>query len=127
MRGPHRPHAGARHDQDHGGHQLSRPGTPRWWAYIGVRADLRHLAETARAIADLDFVRFVATMIGRYDILVITLVRDGGELVRLVNEEIMTLPGVPARRHLAGREGPEIRLPLGPDRSGTGLIVRKPR
>jgi len=25
---------------------------------------------------------------------VITLVNDGGELVRLVNEEIMTLPGV---------------------------------
>lgn len=67
---------------------------PAMVAYIGVRADLRHLAETARAIADLDFVRFVATMIGRYDILVITLVRDGGELVRLVNEEIMTLPGV---------------------------------
>ena len=33
-------------------------------------------------------------MMGRYDILVITLVKDGGELVRLVNEEIMTLPGV---------------------------------
>ena len=67
---------------------------PTLVAYIGVRADLKHLAETARAIAELDFVRFVATMIGRYDILVITLVRDGGELVRLVNEEIMTLPGV---------------------------------
>lgn len=67
---------------------------PSLLAYIGVRADLRHLAETAKAIAGLDFVRFVATMIGRYDILVITLVRDGGELVRLVNEEIMTMPGV---------------------------------
>lgn len=63
-------------------------------AYIGVRADLRHVAETAEAIAKMDFVRFVATMLGRYDILVITLVKDGGELVRLVNEEIMTLPGV---------------------------------
>ena len=67
---------------------------PSMLAYIGVRADLRHVAETAQAIAKLDFVRFVATMIGRYDILVITLVRDGGELVRLVNEEIMTLPSV---------------------------------
>ncbi|MCY4198772.1 MAG: Lrp/AsnC family transcriptional regulator [Gammaproteobacteria bacterium] len=63
-------------------------------AYIGVRADLQHVAETAQAIAKMGFVRFVATMLGRYDILVITLVKDGSELVRLVNEEIMTLPGV---------------------------------
>ena len=67
---------------------------PSMVAYIGVRADLRHVAETAEAIAKLEFVRFVATMIGRYDILVITLVKDGGELVRRVNEEIMTLPSV---------------------------------
>ncbi len=63
-------------------------------AYIGVRADLSLVEETAKAIAKMDFVRFVATMMGRYDILVITLVKDGGELVRLVNQEIMTLPGV---------------------------------
>lgn len=67
---------------------------PSMLAYIGVRADLRQVAETAEAIAQLDFVRFVATMIGRYDILVITLVKDGGELVRLVNDEIVTMPGV---------------------------------
>ena len=67
---------------------------PPLLAYIGVRADLKHVAETAQAIAKMEFVRFVATMMGRYDILVITLVKDGGELVRLVNEEIMTLPGV---------------------------------
>ncbi len=63
-------------------------------AYIGVRVDLKHIVQTAQAIAKMDFVRFVATMLGRYDILVITLVKDGRELVRLVNEEIMTLPGV---------------------------------
>ncbi len=63
-------------------------------AYIGVRADLSHVKETAERIAQLSFVRFVATMLGRYDILVITLVKDGSELVDLVNEQIMTLPGV---------------------------------
>ena len=67
---------------------------PPQLAYIGVRADLTQVEETAKTIAKMDFVRFVATMMGRYDILVITLVKDGGELVRLVNEEIMTLPGV---------------------------------
>lgn len=67
---------------------------PPQLAYIGVRADLTQVEQTAKTIAKMDFVRFVATMMGRYDILVITLVKDGGELVRLVNEEIMTLPGV---------------------------------
>ncbi len=67
---------------------------PPIMAYIGVRADLAQVEETAGAIADMAVVRFVATMMGRYDILVITLVKDGGELARLVNEEIMTLAGV---------------------------------
>ena len=67
---------------------------PPVMAYIGVRADLAQVEETAKAIAEMSVVRFVATMMGRYDILVITLIKDGGELVRLVNEEIMTLPGV---------------------------------
>ncbi len=67
---------------------------PPMMAYIGVRADLAHVAETAQTIAELPFVRFAATMLGRFDILVITIVKDGNELVRLVNEEIMTLPGV---------------------------------
>ena len=63
-------------------------------AYIGVRADHAKVKETAEKIAQLSFVRFVATMLGRYDILVITLVKDGGELIDLVNGQIMTLPGV---------------------------------
>ena len=67
---------------------------PPIMAYIGVRADLAQVEKIARAIAEMSVVRFVATLMGRYDILVITLVKDGGELVRLVNEEIMTLPGV---------------------------------
>jgi len=69
------------------------PETPQL-AYIGVRADLAQVADIAKVIAEMKFVRFVASMLGRYDLLVITLVNDGGELVRLVNEEIMTLPGV---------------------------------
>lgn len=63
-------------------------------AYIGIRAELGRIAETAKAIAELPFVRFAATMLGRFDILVITIVQDGNELVRLVNDEILTLPGV---------------------------------
>ncbi len=63
-------------------------------AYIGVRVDLHCIADTAKAIAALPFVRFAATMLGRYDILAITIVKDGAELVGLVNERIMSLSGV---------------------------------
>ena len=63
-------------------------------AYLGVRVDLHRIAATARAIAALSFVRFAATMLGRYDILAITIVRDGADLVQLVNDEIMPLAGV---------------------------------
>lgn len=63
-------------------------------AYIGVRVDLHRIAAAAAAMAALASVRFVATMLGRYDILVITIVKDGAELVRMVNDEIMGLPGV---------------------------------
>lgn len=63
-------------------------------AYIGVRVDLHRIAAAAAAMAALASVRFVATMLGRYDILVITIVKDGAELVRMVNDEIMALPGV---------------------------------
>ena len=63
-------------------------------AYIGVRVDLHRIATVAQAMAALASVRFVATMLGRYDILVITIVKDGADLVRMVNDEIMGLPGV---------------------------------
>ena len=63
-------------------------------AYIGVRVDLQHIAEVVDHIANLPFIGFAATMLGRYDILAITIVEDGADLVRLVNDEIMCLDGV---------------------------------
>ena len=63
-------------------------------AYIGIRVDLHRIAEIAERIAGLPFIGFAATMLGRYDILAITVVEDGAELARLVNEEIMSLAGV---------------------------------
>ena len=63
-------------------------------AYIGIRVDLHRIAEIAERIARLPFIGFAATMLGRYDILAITIVQDGAELARLVNDEIMSLAGV---------------------------------
>ncbi len=63
-------------------------------AYIGIHAELEGLRETAQKIADLEFVRFTATMLGRYDILAISFVGSSEELIEHVNDQIMTIPGV---------------------------------
>lgn len=63
-------------------------------AYIGIRVDLHRIAEVVDRIASLPFIGFAATMLGRYDILAITIVEDGADLVRLVNDEIMSIAGV---------------------------------
>lgn len=63
-------------------------------AYLGIHADIGNLKETADAVAKLPFVRFAATMLGRYDILAISYVGSNDELIRHVNDEIMTIKGV---------------------------------
>jgi Lrp/AsnC family transcriptional regulator for asnA, asnC and gidA len=63
-------------------------------AYIGIHAELEGLRETAEKIANLEFVRFTATMLGRYDILAISFVGSSEELIEHVNDQIMTIPGV---------------------------------
>ena len=63
-------------------------------AYIGIHAELDGLRKTAEAIAALPFVRFTATMLGRYDILAISFVRSSEELIAHVNDQIMGVKGV---------------------------------
>ncbi len=63
-------------------------------AYIGIHAELDGLRKTAEQIAELPFVRFAATMLGRYDILAISFVGSSEELIEHVNEQIMAIPGV---------------------------------
>lgn len=63
-------------------------------AYIGIHAELDGLRETAQTIAGMPFVRFTATMLGRYDILAISFVGSAEELIEHVNNEIMGVPGV---------------------------------
>ncbi len=63
-------------------------------AYIGIHAELAGLRETAQKIAEMPFVRFTATMLGRYDILAISFVGSAEELIEHVNYQIMGVPGV---------------------------------
>ncbi|WP_168190388.1 Lrp/AsnC family transcriptional regulator [Luteithermobacter gelatinilyticus] len=73
----------------------STPDTQNYlMAYMGIRADLNRLKEVAREVADFDFVRFAATMLGRYDILAFVVVSSGRELLDVVNDQVMRVEGV---------------------------------
>ncbi|MFC7050049.1 Lrp/AsnC family transcriptional regulator [Emcibacter nanhaiensis] len=63
-------------------------------AYMGIRADLNRLKEVAEQIAEFEFVRFAATMLGRYDILAFVVVSSGNELLDVVNDQVMRVDGV---------------------------------
>ncbi len=63
-------------------------------SYVGVRAELDQVQRVASKLADLDEIRFVATMLGRFDLLAITVVSSPDELISLVNDTIMPIRGV---------------------------------
>jgi Lrp/AsnC family transcriptional regulator for asnA, asnC and gidA len=63
-------------------------------AYLGIHTDLVAARDVADGVARLAAVRFVATTLGRYNILAMTAVNSGEELLALVDSEIMVIPGV---------------------------------
>ena len=63
-------------------------------AYLGIHTGLAQSRDVARAVAALPFVRFVATMLGRYNILAMTAVASGSELLDQVRDHIVPIPGV---------------------------------
>jgi Lrp/AsnC family transcriptional regulator for asnA, asnC and gidA len=65
----------------------------RRMALVGVRAegDLRGLADALSALAEVSYVVIVA---GSFDVLVEVVCEDDEHLLRLLNEEIRSLPGV---------------------------------
>ena len=63
-------------------------------AYLGIHANLDTLRETAEAIAELSFVRFAATMLGRYEILAISFFGSNDEMIECVNRDIIQIPVV---------------------------------
>ena len=63
-------------------------------AYLGIHANLDSLRETAEAIAELSFVRFAATMLGRYEILAISFFGSNDEMIECINRDIIQIPGV---------------------------------
>ena len=63
-------------------------------AYIGIDVIHSQIPFVADKIAQLDDIRFIAVMLGRYNILAITLISETEQLVDLVNSQIVPLEGV---------------------------------
>ncbi|MEM9013733.1 MAG: Lrp/AsnC family transcriptional regulator [Pseudomonadota bacterium] len=68
--------------------------TPPTMCFVGLRVELTTLQRVAREVTELSEVRFVATTIGRYDILCIVLVESIDALTSLISDKIMSMKGV---------------------------------
>ena len=62
--------------------------------YVGLRVDLPKLDAVAATLSEIANVRFVATTIGRFDILSIVIVESVEALTELVAGRIMSIDGV---------------------------------
>ena len=54
----------------------------------------RDAGDVIAALTAVPEITFVASMLGRGDILAITLARDSGELVRFIHKEVRNIPGI---------------------------------
>ena len=62
--------------------------------YVGLTVDLPKLTETARKLAKLQEVRFVASTLGRFDLFCIVVVDSAVGLTRFVGDKVMPIAGV---------------------------------
>lgn len=64
-------------------------------AYLFIEADsAAHVDGVARALAELPEISFTATLLGRADVLAMTLVENGAQLTDLLHRTIDSIPGV---------------------------------
>lgn len=67
-------------------------------AFVGVELDGRARSAVARELARMNEVRFVASVLGRFDLFAIVLAASPAELSRVVHERVAALAGVRAVR-----------------------------
>ena len=73
-------------------------------AYLWIEADTAgDIEDLAKAMADLPEIGFVATMLGRADVLAMTLVENGNELTDFLHQTIDKIPGVRRVRYSLGQ------------------------
>src|SRR5690606_7507233 len=71
--------------------RLSSPALAYIWVEVDKTAQSREVAEQLRAIPEIGF---VGIMLGRFDLLAITMVYDNEQLARFLNTTISGIPGV---------------------------------
>ena len=62
--------------------------------FIGITVDVPHLRNVSLALAEFSELNFVATVLGRYDIICTFLVADNEQLRNLLQQKIPTIAGV---------------------------------
>lgn len=62
--------------------------------FIGVQVAQNRVNEVADKIKELPIIGFVATLLGRYSILAIAPVKNTDEISKIINDEIIPIPGV---------------------------------
>lgn len=73
-------------------------------AYLFIEADEAfHIDAVAQALAELPQISFVATLLGRSDILAMTLVEEGDQVTELLHQTIDKIPGVHRVRYSLGQ------------------------
>ncbi len=74
-------------------------------AYLFVDADAAsHVDAVANALARVPEINFVATLLGRCDVLAMTLVENGEQLTRLLHQTIDQIPGVQRVQYSLGQQ-----------------------
>ena len=73
-------------------------------AYLWIEADTAGDIESIAAmLAELPAIGFVATMLGRADVLAMTLVENGGQLTEFLHQTVDKIPGVRRVRYSLGQ------------------------
>ena len=80
--------------------RLSNPFLAYLWIEADTAGDIEAIAAT---LADLPAIGFVATMLGRADVLAMTLVENGGQLTEFLHQTVDKIPGVRRVRYSFGQ------------------------
>lgn len=73
-------------------------------AYLWIEADTAsHIEDVARSLCELPEITFVSTMLGRADVLAMTLVQNGNDLTDFLHSTIDKIPGVRRVRYSLGQ------------------------
>ncbi len=63
-------------------------------AYLGIQCNVAQMKEVARALTEMEEVRYVSYVLGRYELMVVGFFRSRAELFAFLSERVGKIPGV---------------------------------